>query len=76
MALTKRINGIVVPLEPQEEAQLRAEWAANEAAAQARMNSDNQKRSNAQAYAATLEAATGLTIDQIRDALKYGGSSE
>jgi len=72
MALTKKINGVEVALSAQEEAALRAEWAQASAAAENRRNEDQQKKQDAQGYAATLEAATGLTIDQIRQAINLG----
>ena len=38
MSLTKMVNGVAVPLTPQEEADLQAEWAAFEAGRTARAN--------------------------------------
>ena len=69
--LTRKLQGQTVLLPKSLSDEKKAEWAAEEAAA-AQLEAEREARRNdALANRTTLEAATGLSLDEIRDVIKF-----
>lgn len=69
--LTRKVNGQEVVVSAQEEAQIREEWARNDAAEQARQAAESSERSRRAALVSQIEAALGVSLDDLRDALRH-----